>query len=197
MKTRFFLCTRLWYFLTEIPLIALLCVTIANHESSNELLKFYPLEIVTVAGIVATFLYFFRTATVTPLTIRKFGVFSEREQHTFCVGETPVLLLDERGYLHITVEGEDDAPALSWCKSDRRHSVLFRTRVIFARRSASALLSIFGLSCTDIEIALGADAYRYENERVSLYAETTEHGRQIRLTILSLPEAKTEENQEQ
>ena len=190
MSARYFLCTRLSYFLTLIPLILLLAVTIANHDSSTELLKFYPLEIATVAGIGVTFLYFFRTATLTPRTIKKFGVFSEREAHAFAVGETLMLLLDERGYLHLTVEGEDDAPALSWCKSDRRHRVLFRTRVTFASASAAATLSLFALERQAIDSALGKEDFTYENDRVSLTAQTTEHGRRIALTLLTLPDAE-------
>ena len=190
MPTRLFLCTRLRYFLTEIPLILLLCVTIQNHSSSTELLQFYPLEIVTVCAIIATFLYFFRTATLTPLTVRKFGAFSERETHDLSVGETIVLLLDERGYLHITVEGEDDAPGLSWCKSDRRHRVLFRTRVILARQSAHAVLSLYGLSASDASAALGTQDYTTSNESIHLSAQTIEHGRRLTLTLLSLPKVE-------
>lgn len=194
MKTRFFLCTRLWYFLTEIPLILLLCITIANHDSSTELLKLYPLEIVTACGMALTFLYFFRTATLTPLAIKKFGVFSEREEHSFSVGERLVLLLDERGYLHITVEGEDDAPTLSWCKSDRRHRTLFRTRVIFAHSSAASVLSLFLLNHAEADAALSAGDYHYQNESVSIIGEDTEHGRKISLTLLNLPEEKEVQN---
>ena len=187
MPARFFLSTRLWYFLTEVPLILLFGITVANHAQSTDLLKFYPLEIITVAGMVVTFLYFFRTATLTHRSIRKFSVFSDREEHIFAIGEQLVLLLDERGYLHITVQGEDDAPALSWCKNDRRARTLFRTRVIFATLSASSLLSLFGMTAKEIEGALGTAPFLCENEQVSLSADMSEHGRQITLTLLSVP----------
>lgn len=185
MKSLYFLSSKLWYFLSEIPLAVLLAITLRHHDSSQDLLKFYPLEILTVAAMIAVFLFFFRTVTLRMGEVRKFSAFDEREAHTIEEGQTVALLFDNKGYLQLTVEGEDEAPDFAWCQSERRQRVLFRTRTTFPRISASAILSLYGF--TDDEGAFGEGEYRATSEYATLLCTDTEHGRRLAITVVTLP----------
>ena len=48
MKNIFLFCTRWYVFLTELPLLYLFVLTVDLHKKSEDLLGFYPLEIVLV-----------------------------------------------------------------------------------------------------------------------------------------------------
>lgn len=185
IKSLYFLSSRLWYFLTEIPLVLLLAVTLHHHDSSQDLLKFYPLEILTVAAMVAVFLFFFRTVTVRMDEVRRFSSFGERDGHTIEEGEELVLLFDNKGYLQLTVEGEDVPPDFAWCQSEKRRRVLFRARITFPRISASAILSLYGFR--DCEGAFGEGEFRASSEYAFLLATDTEHGRRLTITVVTLP----------
>ena len=60
MKGIAFFSSRLWVYLTELPVILLLVVAVRNNDAADNVGKLYPLIILLGAVIVFIAIYFFR-----------------------------------------------------------------------------------------------------------------------------------------
>ena len=78
MKSIYILSTKLLIYLMELPLIALLILAIAYNDHADGVFKFYPMQIVSILGMIFIFLYFLRFVKISTDEVRCKGIFSSK-----------------------------------------------------------------------------------------------------------------------
>ena len=80
MRGIFLFCTKLWIYLSELPLIILFMVAVRQNKNIDTPVRLYPLMIALVIGMVLIFLYYFRIVKINFEEIRMIGLFSGRDK---------------------------------------------------------------------------------------------------------------------
>lgn len=112
MKSLFLFSTKVQYFLGEIPVIALLIVSILKNEDSENALKLYPLIIASAAAAIFIALYFFRAVKISYSEIRHVGLYSQREKALINAKKTLIITEMKRGRLKIVLFGNNGLPPI-------------------------------------------------------------------------------------
>lgn len=179
-------------FLTELPLLYLFVLTVDLHTKSEDLLGYYPLEIVLVFFIFFILVYFFRVIGLSYDEVRMYGLFSSREKSMLHEGDTLVLTVLPRRRLRVELFGTDGGvPALEWLREEGRAPEdvnLFRGKANGGRRSVGRILRFYGVPSADIPSLLSAEAEMRDYETVTVAVEQKEESFEVRLRFLVLPE---------
>ena len=150
MKKLFLLCTRPWIYLTEIPLLTLLIISIKFNERSASLLKLYPLIITTSLGIIFIFLYFFKFITLSKEDAYLFSLFGERDKALINKDKTLILSKYSAFRIEIALYGNDgNGPALDWLRDDENYDpnfIMFKGRALGTWSTVKRILRHYGLS---------------------------------------------------
>ncbi len=187
MKFKMLFCSKIWVYLTELPVIILLLITRSFNDGSKNLLKLYPLQIFLLLTMLFIFVYFFRIITISYDEIRYHGLFSSRDSAVINKDKTLILTLKSRGRLTVELFGNDgQPPALDWLKDADYTPVdiyLFRGKAIGGKGRVKALLKFFEVDEDGITKAFGEDSFDGEYENVTLHAEKREDVREFRITM--------------
>ena len=152
MKKIFLFSSRLWFFATEIPVLALLAVVISVHDTATTLLKFYPLEIALAAVAVLIVVFFFRAIQISKAEIREIGRFSSREKATIEEGKTLVFTLASNQRLMVELyESADSAPSLPFASGVCSDINLFRAKTLGNIKTIRKVLIYFGLTASEAD----------------------------------------------
>ncbi len=175
MKGLFLFATRLRVFLTELPPIILLCLTLRFHGESESLLGLYPLEIFLALLMLFILIYFFRAISITYDEIRMHGFFSSKDRVYIKKGQTLVLTLMPRGRVRIEVMGAIGDEALySWMKKEEAadHDIShFRESTYGGRRTVVKILRFFGVPAEDATRILQTEGELYKNDFIEVCSE--------------------------
>ena len=171
MKRIYLFCTKLWVYLTEIPVITIFCLALKFNSHSEETFKFYPLIFASAFFIIFIFVYFFRYVSVSKDEIRCHGVFSSKDNALISENKTLVIALYPN--LNMKLELYEDAsknPAFEWMKAGdvaHREVCIFRASAVGGKRSAIKILEYFSLPKEKSAEAM-TDGFEFENDCVSI-----------------------------
>lgn len=185
MKRLFLFCTKIRYYLTEIPLMIFLLIVRHFNDEAEGLLKLYPLQIFIVLLMLFIFVYFFRLISVSYEEVRYHGLFSSRDSAVLNEGKTLILTLSHHSRLNIEVFGNDGhAPILDSLKEQGSIDIfLFRGKAIGGRRKASRIMRYFGVSDEGVRAVFSENSFSSEYELVSLTSELREDVRIIKMRL--------------
>ena len=175
MKKTFLFCTKIWFYLCEIPPVILLIVSIIYNNDSDGLVKLYPLIVFSIAAIILIFLYFFRMIIITTDEIKCVGTFASKDSAMINKDRALIFTLTNNGKLTVRLFGNSDAPSFNWSKGDEfKHSEidLFREKAIGGNRAISKVLSFFDVPKEDISLMLSQNEYKKDYESYSLTKST-------------------------
>lgn len=110
MKKLYFLCTKPWIYLSEIPLIILLTLAIIFNPTADGVWKLYPLIITLVIGILFILVYFFKVIILSQDELEIFSVFTERDSATLNRGKTLIMGRISPTRIKLCVFGNDGKP---------------------------------------------------------------------------------------
>ena len=162
-------------YLTELPLIVLLTLSIRLNSHLTTPGKLYPLIVTLILGIIFIFVYLFRLVRISYEEVRSIGRFSSRDSAILNEGKTLILTVMPRHRLHIAVFGNDGTPpSLDWAMNeeyDIPDIYLYRQRAVGNARTAEKILKFFSVPSSDARDALKCDAFSKEYDAVSLSAE--------------------------
>ncbi len=183
MKKIHFFCTRLRYFWTEIPLIALLVIAIYYNQFANSdpetgnvgIFKLYPLIIISAAAVVFVFLFLFRMVSLSYQEIHDVGIFSNKDSAAIEEGRFLLLTRKKRRRTQISLHCVDDDPALPWAKREAGEEPLivrlFKGSLVGVKRPCRRVLKYYGVDAEDIAQILSEVGFErdYENVTVSTF----------------------------
>ena len=171
MKSVYLFCSRLWVYLTEIPVMILLWVTLSYNSESEDVFKFYPLIVFLCAAIVFIFVYFFRVISLSYDEIRFHGLFSSKDSAFISEGKTLTLELSKAKTLRVMLfEDAGKEPAFEWMKAEdviHRDICVFRGKAIGGVGTAKKILRFYGVSADD-SASVSLNGYSYEDENVRI-----------------------------
>lgn len=178
-------CTKARMFLSEVPVIFMLCLAIFLNDKADSLVKLYPLIVVLSLFAIFIFIYFFRLIIITEEGVRTVGVFSSRDSAILNEGKTLILTKKTHGRLSVAVFGNDGTPpALDWAQNEEHELFdifLYRERAIGGNGAIRRVLTYFGVSKEEADDALSLDVYEKEFEAFNLSAEKKEDIREIKI----------------
>ena len=171
MKSIFLFCSRLWVYLTEIPVIIMLWVTISYNSESEDVLKFYPLIVFLSAAIVFIFVYFFRLISISNDEIRYHGLFSSRDSAFINEGKTLYVEVSRGKRLRVKLlEDAGKEPAFEWMKAEdviHRDICVFRGKAIGGVRTARKIAEFYGVP-KDTSASVMQNGFSYEDGQISV-----------------------------
>ncbi len=110
MKRLYFLCTKPWIYLSEIPLLLFLVFAIILNPKSDGVWKLYPLIITLIIGMLFILVYFFKVLILTTDELNLFSVFTERDSATLNKGKTLIIGRISPTRIKVCVFGNDGKP---------------------------------------------------------------------------------------
>ncbi len=173
MKRLYFFCTKIWYYITELPIILLLVIAALYNDKSSELFKLYPLIVFLSLTIVFIFIYLFRALRISYEDIKSIGLFSSRERVILKKGRTLKITMLKRHNLKIEVFGKNEAPALDWVDPEEyidKEFNLFRERMLGGEGSVKKILKYFGFPEDCFEQALSYENFSFDTDKITLIA---------------------------
>ena len=183
MKKKYLFCTKIWFYLTEIPLLFFLYVACYHNFTSENPWQFIPLILILSAVILFIGIYFFRMISLSYEMIRHHGLFSPRDSAIINKDKTLIITLKRRAYLGISLYGNDGKPPLFDGLRDEGSIdiYLFRGRAVGGKRTVKSILKYFGISDADIEAAFDTEKYSSETDDVLFTVSHIEDIREFRL----------------
>jgi hypothetical protein len=178
MKNIFLFCSKLWVYLTELPVIFMLVIAVRYNESSEELLKLYPL--ITFLSLVIIFIavYFFRVISVSAEEIRYHGLFSSKDSALITKDKTLYVTLISGHRLKLELFGDaGEEPAFEWMREEdvvHRDISLFRGKAIGGEATAERVLKYFGMP---EGAPFGEVGYRFETDDVIIATDERDEGK--------------------
>ncbi len=174
MKGIFLFCSRLRVYLTEIPVMIMLAITIFYNDQSTDLLKYYPLIVFLCLVIIFIAVYFFRLISITTDEVRYHGLFSSKDSAFITKDRTLKLSLHPRKSLRVELYGDaGKEPAFDWMKAEdvvHREICLFRGKAIGGRGSATKILKYFGVPSDILTSDAFEKGFTFEDETISVNA---------------------------
>ena len=187
MKFKLLFCSKIWVYLTEIPVIILFLITRSYNDSSTSWLKLYPLLIFLALVMLFIVIYFFRVITVSFDEIRYHGLFSSRDSAIINKGKTLIITMKSAKRLTVELFGNDgQPPMLDWLKGEDYVPVdiyLFRGKAIGGRKTVSSVLKFFSVTEEDLALAFSEDSFSGDYEYVTLQVNKKEDVREFRITM--------------
>ena len=177
MKKTYLFCTKIGWFITLIPSIVLLIISIYYNESSTGLLKLYPLIFFSVLAIFFTFAYFFRFITITNEEIRMHGMFSSKDSALINEKKSLIFTIIPRKRMRVTLFGNNGLPAFNWAQGDNYTPIdidLFREKAIGSRSAVKRVLRYFEVDEEDIKELFSSDSFEKEYDAFILKKERAE-----------------------
>ncbi len=190
MKHLYFFCTKLWYYIAELPLIALLAIALIYNDTSKEILKLYPLIIFLCAAIIFVFLYFFRFIKINREEVRSTGVFSARESALIKKGRSLKLTLRKNFTFKAELYGLNEAPTLEWIDPEEYKDTpvnLFRARAVGSTASVKRVLKYFSVDESSYEMIFSSEDFESLFDKITLRAYTENENRVIELHFNETP----------
>ena len=156
MRNIFLFSTRSRVFLTEIPLVYLLIISILNNNNVDVLTKLYPLIIATSLLMIFIPIFFFRGVKISYDEVRDVGLFSEKNHCLINDENTLVMSVLPKNRIKIELFGcSNDTVTYQWLKDeDPRDINLFRARANGNEKTMIKILRYFDISDADIQSAL-------------------------------------------
>lgn len=186
MKSIYLFCTKLWFYLTELPVITLLWIAIKYNSESEDLFGFYPLIIFLFGVAIFIAVYFFRMISISTDEIRYHGLFSSRDREFIKADRTLVLKICKGGNLRITLFGDAGAePPFDWMKPEDvqyREICLFRGRALGGGRTVRKIAKYFSVDESELPRLLDDD-FVFENDTVSVHTETVEGIKTVKISF--------------
>ena len=149
MKSIYLLSTKLWVYLTEIPVLILLWVAISYNSFSEDIFKYYPLIVFLCLAVIFIMVYFFRMISITNDEIRYHGIFSSKDSAFIKENRSLVLRLKPGRNIGIELYGDAGVePPFDWMKAEdaiHRDVCLFRGRANGNEKTARRILKFFSL----------------------------------------------------
>ena len=189
MKKLFIFSTKLYYYLTLIPLALLLAATIYANSNATGLMKLYPLIILTAGAIVFVILFFLRGIMLTYDDARCVGPFSRKDHASFKKDYSLVITELRRGRLLVEVYGfvDEDGIGYDWYDvTDVAEINLLRARTNGGRRTIKRILLYYGFDPEDVENALTSTEYSAEARDAALTSAVSDGSLRVRITFNEL-----------
>jgi len=186
MKGILLFCTKLWIYLSELPLIILLMIAIKQNGNVDTPVRLYPLIIMLIIGIILIFLYYFRMVKISFDEIRMLGLFSSRDKAIIKKNRTLSFTLWPKGKMIVELSGNDEAPALDWIDPEDYAGMsvnLFRAKTVGTERTLKHCLIYFGVPAEDIETILRDAPTEREYDDFTLSASTVNEHKTVNLTF--------------
>ena len=162
-------------YLTELPLIVLLVLTVRLNEHVTTPGKLYPLMITLILGILFIFVYLFRLVRISNEEVRSIGRFSSRDSAILNEGKTLILTVMPKSRLHVAVFGNDGTPpALDWAQGDEYEIpdiFLYREKAVGGAHTAIKILKYFDIPESDAEDILKSDSFYREYDTTTVSEE--------------------------
>ncbi len=186
MKNIYLFSTRLYVFLTEFPLMLLLSVAIKFNEKAENLLKLYPLIVLTTGIMLFILIYFIRGIKINADEIRTVGVFASRD-YVLIKPDTRIVLTDKgKRRLKLEVYGRNDHSATyNWQRNDIPDEInLFRATAIGGAGSITSLLRFYGFDKTAADNAIESESFEAESPLAKLRVRTGEETKEYELALI-------------
>lgn len=148
MKKTFLFCTKIWFYLAEIPPILLMLVAI-RYNANAEGIGLYPLIIFCAAAAALIFVYFFRMIIISKEEIRSAGLFSSRDSAVIEKNTSLTFTLLPRRKIRVELDGIAKSSGLAWAvrdDGDGAYINLYREIAIGDNKSLSRVLTYFGVT---------------------------------------------------
>ena len=174
MKNIYLFCSKIWVYLTEIPVIVLLWVTLSYNNESEDLFKFYPLIVFLCVAIIFIFVYFFRLISLSYDEVKFHGLFSSKDSAFISEGKTLTVELSRAKTIRIKLF--DDAakePAFEWMKAEdvvHRDVCVFRGKAIGGAATVKKILRFYGVGEANAANAT-LDGFEYEDENILAFTK--------------------------
>lgn len=183
MKKKHLFCTKIWFYLSEIPLLYILYIACYFNFTSDKPWQFIPMIVILTGVIVFIFIYFFRVITVSYEEIRYHGLFSSRDSAIINKDKTLIITMYKHSKLGVCLYGNDGKPPLFDGLRDEGSIdiFLFRGRAVGGKRTVKSLLSYFEISEGDIMRSFEGDSYTAETDTVNLDVTLREDIREFRI----------------
>lgn len=174
MKNIFLFSTRFRVFLTEIPLVFLLIISIVHNDNVDVLAKLYPLIIATSLLIVFIPFFFIRGVKISYDEVRTVGFFSTKEHCIINDSNTLRFTLLPKNRIKIELFGNSgDVVTYEWLKDEEARDInLFRARANGKESTLIRILRYFDIPDEDIENALNNNDFQSEYEEIEFSVKT-------------------------
>ena len=177
MKSVFLFSTKMRFFISEIPLIALYVLAVIYNGHATNAMKLYPLQIGMLLLIAFIAVYFFRGIKISYAEIAHVGRFSERYKAIINKDKTLILTLKRAGKMKVVLYGNNGMPPL-YSNEEESEPVdieLFTGYTLGKRGTLKRVLKFFGLSEEDAESLLDGGGAK-ATELAEFSAKTLEDG---------------------
>lgn len=183
MKKKYLFCTKIWFYLSEIPLLFLLYVACQYNFTSSNPWQFIPLILILTAVILFIGIYFFRMISLSYEMVRYHGLFSSHDNAMINKDKTLIITLKRRSYIGISLYGNDGKePMFEGLRDEGPIDIfLFRGRVVGGKGTVRSILKYYGISASDVDAAFANESYSAETDDISFTAEHSEDIREFRL----------------
>lgn len=174
MKKVYLFCSRIYVYLTELPVFIMLAIAIAYNDKSEEAFKHYPLIIFLIGAAAFIFLYFFRFISIDSSEIKYLGLFSSKDSAAIAERRTLAISLRKRGKIKLELYGNaDEEPIFDWMKANdvmHREICVFRGRAFGGALAVKRIVRFFAEDTEATNECLNGD-FEYENENVRINTE--------------------------
>ena len=172
MKSIYLLSTRLWVYLTEIPVLIMLGVSISTNHLSNDIFKYYPLIIFLSFTVIFIMVYFFSVISINYEEIRYHGLFSSKDSAFITANKSLIIKIKPRRKLNIELyEDAGSEPAFEWMKAEdviHREICIFRGKANGSHKTAGKILKYFGLDEEKLTDATTKNGYYHEDDIIKV-----------------------------
>lgn len=183
MKSIYLFSTKFKYFLTEIPPIILLIVSIYYNEKVNILGKLYPMITATSLLIIFIIVYYFRGIRLSCQEIKCYGRFSEHDKAEICANRELVITKLPKGKLKLELFGEStDFETYAWLKDDTPSTInLFRSKCCGSDRTIKKILKYFDVTKEDGDKFISLPEYQTEDDNFKISSALVNDVRTVRV----------------
>ena len=185
MKKISLLCTSLPMYLTELPIIYLLYLSIKHNATTESTFKLYPLIFGLSAIIIFIFVYLFRVIVLSYDAVMSIGPYSSREKALITEGKTLVLSVAKHRKTKVELFGYDEKPPmLDWAVDEDYTNIevnLFRERMRGTRGPVKKILRYFEVPAEDIEEIFSEDSFTKVYEYFDLTSTRRNELREIKI----------------
>ncbi len=176
MKSILLFSTKLKYFLTELPPVALLILACFYNDNVEGLYKLYPLIVFLSLVIIFIVIFFFRAVVISNEQIRTVGLFSTKDKALINKGKYLCITKLSKNKIRVELfDTEDDTPVFSWSKKSSSNINIFRAKANGGIGKIKKIMRHFGLSAEDADSVIGNLNTPFENEFVRVHSEKGEN----------------------
>ena len=197
MKNLYLFSTRFRVFWVQLPIIAVLVLSIIYNNESAGILRLYPLIIVSILGIIFIFVFFARFVRLSFAEVKCVGPFSSKDKAIVKKDRRLILRMLPHGKIKIYLRGYDGPCDFSWLKSEdepkqennspendeleRCDICLFRGKAFGGKRTAKRILSYYGIDKSDFLDIFSTEGFRKKYEFVTLSTKTVDDSPELHL----------------